>query len=456
MITRRFVSEIRRMLKLFWPIILGQLAVNSMSVVDTVMAGMAGALQLSGVAIGASFFYPVLFTMVGLSLAIQPIIAHLVGAGNKQDVPRQMHQITITALFISIFMAIFLSQLHLIYNFIPADPEMIRVATGYLYALSFGIPIMVLYNVLRAYCEGLGITTPTLWFGFLQLALNIPLNYIFIFGHCGMPALGGVGCGVATALTALIATIAFVFYIQLSPKFAHVRLYRKFYAVDFACIKKFLKLGVPLALSATMEMACFFLAALILSPFGAIIVSAHSITLSVSSMFFMFPLSIAIVTAIRVGTAMGARNWEMAALSVKSGFIINFVMYVISVIVLLMGNHFIAGLYSDDETVVALAASLLLVNCLYLLPDSVQMLSMGILRGFKDSKTIFYVTLFAYWIIGMPLGYLLAWGYLTDKPTHGYGIWISFTVSLTVAMIIYLIRLKVLFKTRRLPKAMTA
>ncbi len=441
---------------MFWPIILGQFAVNTMSVVDTLMAGMAGPIDLSGVAIGSSFFYPVLYTMVGLATAIQPIVSQLVGAKRTDEIPYELHQITLICLFISIFMAIFLALVHLVYNFIPADIGMIRVAKGYLYALSFGIPVMVLYHILHAYCEGLGYTLPTLLFGFLQLALNIPLNYIFIFGHCGMPALGGVGCGVATALTALIATIAFVFYIQLSPKFAHVRLYRKFYAVDFACIKKFLKLGVPLALSATMEMACFFLAALILSPFGAIIVSAHSITLSVSSMFFMFPLSIAIVTAIRVGTAMGARNWEMAALSVKSGFIINFVMYVISVIVLLMGNHFLAGLYSDDETVVALAASLLLVNCLYLLPDSVQMLSMGILRGFKDSKTIFYVTLFAYWIIGMPLGYLLAWGYLTDKPTHGYGIWISFTVSLTVAMIIYLIRLKVLFKTRRLPKAMTA
>ena len=91
MLTRSFVSEIRRMLKLFWPIILGQLAVNSMSVVDTVMAGMAGPLQLSGVAIGASFFYPVLFTMVGLSLAIQPIISHLIGGGNKKDVSRQIH-----------------------------------------------------------------------------------------------------------------------------------------------------------------------------------------------------------------------------------------------------------------------------------------------------------------------------------------------------------------------------
>lgn len=453
MLTRSFVSEIRRMLKLFWPIILGQLAVNSMSVVDTVMAGMAGPLQLSGVAIGASFFYPVLFTMVGLSLAIQPIISHLIGGGNKKDVSRQMHQITITALVISIFMAIFLSQLHLVYKFIPANPEMIRVATGYLYALSLGIPVMVLYNVLRAYCEGLGITTPTLWFGFLQLALNIPLNYIFIFGKLGLPALGGIGCGVATTLTAVIATVAFLVYIELSPRFKDVRLFRKLYPVDKKCIKQFLKLGIPLALSSTMEVTCFSLAALILSPFGPVVVSAHSITLNISGMLFMLPLSVAIVTTIRVGYFMGSLNFDRAIQTTKAGFCINLFFYLISVIFLLNCRHFLAGLYTNDEEIIQMASSLLLINCLYLLPDSIQMLSIGVLRGFKDSKTIFFVTLVSYWVIGMPLGASLAWGIFTEK-MQAYGIWIGFICALTVAMIIYVIRLAILFKTRKLPKAL--
>lgn len=453
MLTRSFVSEIRRMLKLFWSIILGQLAVNSMSVVDTVMAGMAGPLQLSGVAIGASFFYPVLFTMVGLSLAIQPIISHLLGAGKKQDVSRQMHQITITSLVISIFMAVFLSQLHLVYNFIPADPEMIRVATGYLYALSLGIPVMVLYNVLRAYCEGLGITTPTLWFGFLQLALNIPLNYIFIFGKLGFPALGGIGCGVATALTSLIATIAFLIYVELSPRFKDVRLFSKLYALDKNCIKQFLKLGIPLALSSTMEVTCFSLAALILSPFGPIVVSAHSITLNISGMLFMLPLSVAIVTTIRVGYFMGSHNFDRAIQTTKAGFCINLFFYLISVVFLLNCRYFLANLYTDNTEIINMASSLLLINCLYLLPDSIQMLSIGVLRGFKDSKTIFFVTLVAYWIIGMPLGASLAWGIFTEK-MQAYGIWIGFICALTVAMIIYVIRLAILFKTRKLPKAL--
>ncbi len=453
MISSNFAAEIRRMLKLFWPIILGQLAVNSMSVVDTVMAGIAGPLQLSGVAIGASFFYPVLLTMVGLSFAIQPIIAHLLGQGKRADVPRQMHQITITSLIISVFMAIFLALLHFVYDFIPADPEMIRVATGYLYTLSFGIPVMVLYNLLRAYCEGLGITITTLWFGFLQLALNIPLNYIFIFGKLGMPQLGGIGCGVATALTSLIATIIFFIYIQVSKKFEDVRLFRTWYKLDFSCIKQFLKLGIPLALSSTMEVTCFSVAALILSPFGPIVVSAHSITLNISGMLFMLPMSVAIVATIRVGYAMGSKNWERAILATKAGATINFCFYLISVIFLVLCRKFLAGLYTDEPEIIEMASSLLLINCLYLLPDSIQMLSIGILRGFKDSKTIFFVTLFSYWIIGMPLGASLAWG-LIGEQMQAYGIWIGFICSLVVAMIIYVIRLAILFKTRKLPKAL--
>ena len=450
---RETVSEIRRMLRLFWPIICGQLAFNSMSVVDTVMAGAAGPLELSGVAIGASLFFPLLFTMVGLSSAIQPITAFLTGAGRQDEIPDRLHQITVVCLILSLALSALVALIPQVYRFIPADGAMIAVATGYLYALAPAVPLMILFNVLRGYCEGLGITAPTLWFGFIQLFLNIPLNYVFIFGRLGVPAFGGIGCGIASALTAALSAVLFVAYIEISPRFARVRLYRRWYPLSRAYIRRFLKLGVPLALSATMEMACFATAALILSPFGPAVVSAHTITLNISGMLFMLPLSVAVVSTIRTGMAMGAGDWHRCALTVRAGFIISGFFYICSTLLLLFGRHFLAGLYSDDEEIIALTASLLLLNCLYLLPDHIQMECIGILRGFKDSRTIFCVTLVSYWVIGMPLGVSLAWG-LCGEPLKAYGIWIGFTGALTAAMAIYAARLAVLFKTRRLPRAL--
>ena len=203
-----------------------------------------------------------------------------------------------------------------------------------------------------------------------------------------------------------------------------------------------------------MEVGCFSLAALILSPFGPIVVSAHSITLNISGMLFMLPLSVAIVTTIRTGTAMGAKDWVASKRIAQAGCSINFFFYLVSVIFLVSMRETLASLYSNNPEIIAMASSLMLINCIYLFPDSVQMLCIGVLRGFKDSKTIFFVTLLAYWVIGLPLGSSLSWGLITDEPFKAYGIWIGFTCALSVAMLVYLTRLVILFRTRKLPKAL--
>ena len=225
---RTFFAQIVHTLSLFLPLFMGQLAATSMGVVDTVMAGAAGTLELSGVAIGSSFFWPSELFVVGMALAIHPLIANLVGNGQLYKVALRMQVATVCTLACAAIIGVIIMLVPLVYRMFPSvDQDMVSIGQGYLIAVGLAMPGFAMFNVLRAYWEGLGKTGPTLMFGCMALLLNIPLNYIFIFGHLGMPALDGVGCGVATALSIYFTVIGMLFYVKKSPAFAKVRIYQK-------------------------------------------------------------------------------------------------------------------------------------------------------------------------------------------------------------------------------------
>lgn len=454
-ITPSLFIEVKRLFRLFWPLVLGQLAQTSMGVVDTVMAGAAGTVELSGVALGGSFFWPPLLFLIGLTIAISPITAQLRGAGQPEKIAPELHVATVISLSLSVAVAGLMCLLPRLYGLMPdTDPAMISVASGYLYAVAAGIPGFTLFNILRAYWEGLGYTLPTLFFGCVALTLNIPLNYIFIFGKCGAPALGGIGCGVATSLTVYITVVLMLIYIQRSGNFRTCRLFRKTYPVTLSAVSSFLRLGLPLGVSTTIEVSSFALVAFLLSPFGPTMVAAHSIALNLSGLLFICPLSLGSAATIRTGEAMGALHWERARRTAEGTATLGLIIYLISLTAVLLNRKLIISLYTSDPAVSAIAAVLILVCMAYLIADSTQVLSIGILRGFKDSRTIFIVTTVAYWCVGMPVGVVLAFGYVTGEALAALGFWIGFMAALTCAALIYIVRIIRLFKTRRLPALM--
>ncbi len=445
--------DIRRTFKLFLPIFLGSIATTAMGVVDTVMAGMAGTVQLSGVAIGASLYWPCVLFVMGMTLAIQPTVAQLRGAGRTEEIAAKIHLISVITLITSVLVGILMCFLPLCYKLMDdIDQEMVRVAQLYLYAVAAGMPAIALFNILRGYWEGLGNTVPTSVFGFLALFLNIPLNWIFIFGHFGMPALGGVGCGVATSITMYICAILMLIYVLKSKTYAKYRIYQHWFALHWPEVKQFLQFALPLALSTTIEVTCFSLVAVLLSPFGPVTVAAHSVAMNVSGVIFMIPLAIASAATIRVGEALGAGHWNRAFRSSMGAYGLAFFFYLFSVLTIIFFHQEIIELYSSDPEVIVLASLLLMFCAVYQFPDSMQVVSIGILRGFKDSKTIFAITVVSYWVIGMPIGYTLAYGYLTGEKMAAQGFWIGFICSLSCAFLLYVVRIIYIYRRRKLPK----
>ena len=447
-----YTREFKAQIKLFIPFLLGLLCSCAMSTVDTLMAGLAGTIDISGVAVGCAFYWPAYMFLAGLAYGVTATTSHLYARREIEKMKKSFFNALVICIIFGVIVAALLAVSPEIYNFIPSDKAMIEVATNYIYFVAFSLPFTVVYNVYRSYSEGLGITKPTLIFGILQLVLNIPLNYIFIFGEFGMPRMGGIGCGATSCFINILCAVLMVLYVRKSKKYPRLDNNKNVNVLDKSISKAYLHLSVPIGITRTLEVTCFSLAAVILSPLGPIIVAAHSITLNVSSLIFMIPLCISITATIRTASNMGSKNWIKAFISLKVSSAINLVLYLVYFMVLLFLRDDIARLYTKDTSVLAITNGLMLLNCFYLFPDSWQNLFCGVLQGFKDTKIILINTIVAYWIIGIPLGLCLAYGYLGLPKVEAYGIWIAFCAALTYSSITYLLRVRYLFKHKKYPK----
>jgi MATE family multidrug resistance protein len=351
-------------------------------------------------------------------------------------------------------LALYFSPLAL--QFMDVDPVMAEKTAGYLHAILWGLPAFVLFQVLRNFSEGLSHTMPTMVIGFVGLAVNIPANYIFIHGHFGMPKLGGVGCGVATAIVLWAMLLAMIAYVKLSPHFKKINLCAQLARPNGSRIWRLFRLGFPIAMAIFCEVTLFTVVALMLAPFGAETVASHQIALNFSSLVFMLPLSIGVGVTIRVGHSIGEGQPEQARVAARTGLMLGMAVAAGTAALTVLLREPIAGIYTDDLQVITLAATLLFFAAIYQISDSVQVVAAAALRGYKDTQAIFYITIIAYWGMGLPTGMILG---LTDwvVPRMGpQGFWVGFIVGLTGAALMLGARLRFIYGRFASPEACTA
>ena len=426
--------------RLALPIIFGNIAYALLGLSDILMAGMAGTSDLAGVSVGGSFFFPGLIFIIGMISAIHPVISRLRGADKLEEIPYS-HLCAFIACFcfavLVMFLLLFLAYFVLD---IESDKRMFEVAKGYIIAIAFCMPLSAIFSSLRAYCEAMGHTKVTFYFGFITLCYNIPLNYIFIFGKFGMPELGGIGCGVATFISMLISTILIAIFVFLNKKLYHCSYFVNKKRILFKDIFAYVKLALPLGLASSVECFCFTIIALLLSPLGPVKVSAHSIAMSITSLLFNLPLSLGIATSIMTGYSIGQKNLEKLKNVIKASYRMSFICVAFTVSMLLIFREKLPHLFSKDEMVTSLCSSLLFFAACNQILDNVQTIQAYLLRGFKDTKIIFSTTVFSFFIIAIPTGYLLCYEYI-DSPFAGpRGFWVGIFCGLIFANIFYRFR----------------
>lgn len=430
---QRTRTELCSLLKLATPIIIAQLANTAMGFVDTVMAGRVSPQDLAAVALGNSIWIPVFLLMTGILLATTPKVAQRFGSGAHTEIGPLVRQALWLALGVGVAAAVILWNAEFVLRLMDVDPALIEPAMGYLRAVACGFPAVALYHVLRCFSDGLGHTRPSMVIGLCGLALNIPLNYIFIYGKLGVPAMGGVGCGWATGLVMTFMFLSMLWWVKWAPFYQPSKIFSHFEWPQWKVLKRLLSVGLPIGIAVFAESSIFAVIALLIGGLGATVVAGHQIALNFSSMVFMVPYSLGMAATVRVGQALGRGEPREArfAAGVSMGAALGYACLSASLMLLLRED--IAQIYTPDTTVIAVATTLLVYSALFQFSDAIQVTAAGALRGYQDTRVTMILTLFAYWGIGLPVGYVLG---LTDwfgQPSGPSGLWQGLIVGLTCA-----------------------
>ncbi len=439
-----FFIHTKSLIKLAYPILIAQLIQNLMGFVDIVMAGRVSAIDMAAVAVANSIWLPIILTIYGLIMALAAIVSQLAGAKNYIAISEQTYQTAWIALTLGLVtIALYYLLAPIIAPSVELEGNLKPLLFDYLRYIVWGTPGYCLYLVLRNYSEGMSYTKPTMVISIIGLLVNIPANYIFIYGEFGAPALGGAGCGIATAIVYWAMFISMLIYAFSSKILKQASLFDKFYKPNWQKIKSILSLGTPIALSLLFEVSLFAIIAIILVPFGAQVVASHQIALNFSGLIFMVPLSLAMATTIKVGSALGSNNNKKAKDYTHHALVLGLLLAVVTATIILLFRLPIVSIYTTELPVIELATNIMLLAALYQFSDSVQVVSAGALRGYKDTKSILYITFVSYWLVGFTVGLILG---LTDwiVPKMGpYGFWIGLIIGLTTAAILLFWRLKI-------------
>jgi MATE family multidrug resistance protein len=441
----RLRREVRDTLVLAAPLVLGQLSAIGMNVIDTMLAGHYGANTLSAVAVGTSVWSLVIVTAIGVMLALPPSVAQLAGAGRHAEIGTLFRQAMWLALALGVVLLIGVRHATPLLYAIGIEDALVNDAQKFLRAISWGAPALTGYFALRGLSEGLAMTRPTMYFGFLGLLLLGPVGYFFMYGAFGFAGRGAEGSGMATALVLWLQFFAFLTYIALRKNYKPYAPLARFDAPRVRAIFDLLRLGVPMGISVLMEASLFVATALLIGSLGADVVAGHQIAINVASVAFMLPLGVAMATTVRVGLAVGRGDPVGVRYAGYVGIATCLVTQAVSCTIMAVLPHAISNLYTDDANVAAIAAQLLILAAIFQFSDGIQVTANGALRGLKDTTIPMIITTVAYWMIGMPVGWWLTF-------RHGMGargMWIGLIAGLSVAAVLLFSRFATLARRHR-------
>ncbi|KIL44112.1 MATE family efflux transporter [Jeotgalibacillus soli] len=425
------------------PILITQLGLFSMNFFDTIMSGQYSTADLAGVAIGSSLWAPVFTGLTGILLSITPIVAQLIGAKKNKEVPFTVIQ----GVYVAIIMALIIVCvgffiLDPILNAMNIEDEVRRIARNYLIALSLGIVPLFVYNVLRSFIDALGFTRVSMLITLLSLPINVAFNYVLIFGKLGLPALGGVGAGVASAITYWLIALISIYIVHTKKPFKDYNLFNRLYGIALSKWKEILIIGIPIGFSIFFETSIFSAVTIFMSTFSTEIVAAHQAAINFSSFLYMIPLSISMALTIVVGFEVGGKRMKDAMQYSWMGISAAVIVSVLLGIALLFLREQVASIYANDPVVIDLAVQFLFFAVLFTLSDAIQAPVQGALRGYKDVNITFLMTLISYWVIGLPSGWVLS----NYTALEYFGYWVGLIAGLTAGAATLSVRLILLQK----------
>lgn len=435
-------SEVKSILSIAIPLVIAQIFQVSLGAVDSIMVGHLDSNNLAAVAMGTSLLQPITFFFFGILFSLSPITAHLYGAKKNVEVGEEIRQGFWVVLIISIIAVALVLKVDKLCYFLDVDKSVIPLIKGYLEAVSYGIPGMFIFIALKSFFEGIGQVKSILIVSLIGALSNVVFNYALVYGHFGFPKLGAIGTGYATATVYWMMGLVMLLLSLKSKKIEAFKVFSKFSYPDSSKLKSIFKIGLPIGVGISVEIAIFAIVALLAGRFGVDIIGGNQIALNLCGITYMIPLGLAMSATTLIGQSVGAGNFDRAMNLGKLHLKITVLcMFVLSVLMFLL-RDFIGYIYTTDTNVIAIASHLLIFASIFQLFDGMQVCGLGCLRGIKDTKTPMLLNVFSYWIVGLPISYFF--GITLNMKVEGlwYGLIIGLLLSAITQNIRYFSKMK--------------
>ncbi|MEO0552263.1 MAG: MATE family efflux transporter [Bacteroidota bacterium] len=439
---QNYKAHLKKNFLLAYPVMISQVGHMMVNVADSVMVGQLGALPLAGASLANVIFHLLMTFGIGISYAITPLVAAADGEGNTA----RASEILKNGFLLNIITGILLFGLVLIGSpvlfHLDQPQDVVTIAVPYLNIVTFSLIPLMVFQTFRQFAEGLSRTRQAMFIVIACNVINIGLNYLLIYGKAGFPELGLNGAGWASLISRIVLAVWMMSYIYFSKSFIT---FRNGFSIGFyskELIKRLINIGLPAGLQFIFEVGAFGFAVIMIGWIGTKALAAHQIAVNLAAVSYMAASGLSAAATIRVGNQLGRKDVPTlrAAAFTLYGMVITFMLA--CALIFILGRYYLPSLYIRDVEVVQIASSLVVIAGFFQLSDGIQVVSLGALRGLEDVKVPTLLTFIAYWVIALPIGYLL--GFKFDLGAEG--IWYGLLIGLTIVAMVMSIRFNKLTK----------
>ena len=428
------------------PIVVSQLGHTMVNMADSIIVGhFAGTVQLAAVSLVNSIFMLILVLGLGISYGLTPLIAKMNGAKNYDECGKLLSSSLIINVITGTLLYIFIHFGTLtIIDHIGQSADVVAYAKPYLGYLGFSIIPLMIFQTFKQFAEGLGFTKQAMFISIWGNVLNIVLGIIFVKGMFGIAPMGVKGVGLSTLIDRSVMAVVMSYYVMKSPHFRKYLQQFKLFFIDLSRFKKIVKIGAPVALQYSFEISAFSGAAILIGTIGSVPQAAHQVAINLAAVTYMMAAGVASAATIKTGNNLGRSAFDDLRKSAIASYHVVIAFMSLTALLFVFANNLLPYIYTEDTAVIGIAAQLLIIAGFFQLFDGTQVVGLGVLRGIGDVNIPTLITFVAYWVIGIPLGYLL--GIKLNMGVNG--IWYGLTFGLLTASVLLFLRFQ--NKTRAL------
>lgn len=436
MFVKEYLPFYSRNLKIAIPIIMSSMGTTFVQIIDTLMVGRLGTIELAAVAFSTSIFLLGSLFVSGLMMGGTPIIGQLFSRGDNIQISRFFANMMYMAIYVSVVVGLILYVVRIFMPYMGQDPQVVVFAKQYFLILILSLLPNSIFFVFKQWLEGLGNTAVAMAITLASNVINIVFNYLLIYGKFGFPELGVVGAGIATLISRIMLVVLFVIYL------CFVKRWRIYHQKCFSNLfnlkeqKELYRVGTPIAVHTLLEVSAFSLSGIMMGWISATAMASHQICSNISMVSFTILLGIANATTIRVSHQYGARDFKSMKMAANASVHLCLLVTIVMGLLFVILRYPVMSLFTEDTEVIKIGAQILIAVGIYQIFDGMQVVGAGILRGIKDVTITMYAAFISYVVINLPLGYFLAficnWGPI--------GIWAGFIGGLSTAALLFRIR----------------